>query len=49
MSPNPDHEMDIKEAMSTTELRDKDGNIVDPAAMEIDPDWLEHMEDSGDD
>ena len=45
MSPNPDHEMSIQEAMQTVEVRDAAGNLIDPSKMEVDPDWIEHMED----
>lgn len=45
VSPNPDHEMDIVEAMSTTELRDAEGNLIDPATIVVDPDWLANFGD----
>lgn len=35
---------DIAEAMSTVILRDKDGNIIDPTKIVVDPNWIDHLE-----
>lgn len=38
----------VSEALSTVELRDKDGNLIDPRKIVVDPDWLDHLEHPND-
>ena len=44
---NPDHITTIEDEFEYVVLRDKDGNIVDPDKIELDPDWVADLEAGG--
>lgn len=42
-TPNPYHNITTEEAFSTIEIQDANGNVIDPNAIKVDPDWHEWM------